>query len=136
MLHSCNDQPSIIKGTVKKWHRYGILHRDDKPAIIEDSPTKYREEWWYYGVLCTMDRYPAIVEGKNKDYLIWYEPKYDKAGNICDNDFVNANFYSYFGVLQHFAHNAYCNSSNIDKIIPYARPWSDQSEPIEDDNDT
>ena len=58
-LHSENDFPSVIgiyeesnpKKFLYKWHKNGILHRINGPAVIYKTDKCYSEEWWEEGKL-------------------------------------------------------------------------------------
>ena len=51
--HSYDDDPAIeyLDGTIKIWYRNGLIHRDDKPAIIRNNyDGRMIEEFYYNGI--------------------------------------------------------------------------------------
>lgn len=47
-LHSFNDEPSYSSddGTVREWHRHGVLHRENDLPAVENQR---QQEWWCHG---------------------------------------------------------------------------------------
>ncbi len=42
MLHSIDDNPAVIVGGISKWYYCGVVHRRDKPAIINKNGWEFR----------------------------------------------------------------------------------------------
>lgn len=63
-LHSINDEPSWIHKDVKMWHKDGLLHRDNNPAVVD-----HESEVWYQNGLIHRDDDPAFI---NKNIIMWY----------------------------------------------------------------
>lgn len=62
--HSYDDEPAIeyLDGTIKIWYRNGLIHRDNKPAIIRNNyDGKIIEEFYYNGIKPKNFSIPAIL---------------------------------------------------------------------------
>ena len=74
LLHSRADKPSWTRIGVEKWHRRGVLHRDnDLPAAIIRYTSRdgdVTKEWWINGVLSRLGGLPAVVSAY---FCEWWE---------------------------------------------------------------
>jgi len=75
--HSYNDEPAIeyLDGSAKIWYKNGLLHRDDKPAIIklmmsQQSNYKTEEEYYFEGKLHS---YNILIAGFYSNNQIYYK---------------------------------------------------------------
>jgi hypothetical protein len=70
LLHSIDDQPSIIDKGDLYWHKDGLLHRDnDMPSIIMNNCDKY---WHINGIPSRLDISLPYIEMSNgeKHYIL------------------------------------------------------------------
>jgi antitoxin component YwqK of YwqJK toxin-antitoxin module len=70
LLHSFDDQPSIINNGDLYWHKDGLLHRDnDMPSIVMNNGDKY---WYINGVQSRLDISLPYVEKSDgeKHYML------------------------------------------------------------------
>lgn len=69
VTHSLNDNPSQIRGTMKAWHHYGVLHRDnDEPAIDWEN---HKKVWYQDGRRHRWGKPAEIYEGGKQWYYLY-----------------------------------------------------------------
>jgi hypothetical protein len=64
-LHSFQDRPSWERGGIKKWHRWGVLHRIGAAAEISSE-----HQYWFSCGLLHRDDGPAYIAGDLEAYAI------------------------------------------------------------------